>query len=81
MIQFLYENDTNTTLEEKEIAKNTFIDKLGTFKEEFEEKLGTAIINFDKPLDDDFRYTFSFPNHSSGDFAKRWNEEYINLLP
>jgi hypothetical protein len=74
MITFSYSNDADISQEQKELAKEAWLNKLGIFKDEFDEKDGSININFGVPLDDTRYYTFSFPKHDIFEFNHRFNE-------
>ena len=72
MIDFSYSNGADISLDKKEIAKQSFIDKLGTLRNEFDEKNGNVTINF--LTIDGNSFDFSFDVEGRQDFTRRWNE-------
>lgn len=74
MITYSYLNDANISVQQREEAKASWIDKLGIFKDEFDNKDGFITIDFSMPLDDDryFSFTLSEP-HDLSDFIARFN--------
>jgi hypothetical protein len=75
MIQFQYEG--KATHEQREAAKQFFLNKLGVFRDEFDEKNGFVTVDFNSPPDDPDRFKFTVAQqYNLSDFIMRFNEHY-----